>query len=179
MIREGLTIRDAAEMWVNEMNAIQQGMVEVLMKAEPDKWHEVTMTQIGDRVYVFNLPEGCEEYDSNGNIENISQESNTYTVKLDDGNTVEVGVDDFEVDRDSYLPMWGTMWSFGDSCDDYWLEEMDGIKKMSECGFRIYEHEEFGYFFGIDGCGYSFYEEHWLPLYKVRELHWHDERTEA
>ena len=179
MIREGLTIRDAAEIWVNEMNAIQQGMVEVLMKAEPDKWHEATMTRFGDRVYVFNLPEGCEEYDSNGKIESISQESDTYTVKLDDGNTVEVGVDDFEVDRDSYLPMWGTMWSFGHSCDDYWLEEMDGIKKMSECGFRIYEHEEFGYFFGIDGCGYSFYEEHWIPLYKVRELHWHDERTEV
>ena len=31
----------------------------------------------------------------------------------------------------------------------------------------------FGYFFGIDGAGYSFYEEHWIPLYKARGLQWH------
>ena len=65
------------------------------------------------------------------------------------------------------------MWSFGDSCDDWWLEEKDGIKIMSECGFRIYESYEFGYFFGIDGAGYDFYESHWIPLYKARGLQWH------
>ena len=52
---------------------------------------------------------------------------------------------------------------------------------MADCGFRIYESEEFGYFFGIDGAGYSFYEEHWIPLYKQRGLQWHktDEETEV
>ena len=75
------------------------------------------------------------------------------------------------------LPMWGTLWQFGDSADDWWLEEGDGIRIMSECGFRIYEHEEFGYFFGIDGAGYDFYEAHWIPLYKARGLHWHDEEA--
>lgn len=72
------------------------------------------------------------------------------------------------------LPMWGMMWSFGDSCDDHWLEELNGIEIMSKCGFRIYEHDEFGYFFGIDGAGYDFYTEHWIPLYKKRGLQWHD-----
>jgi hypothetical protein len=70
------------------------------------------------------------------------------------------------------------MWSFGDSADDYWLSDMDGIAIMSRCGFRIYESEEFGYFFGIDGAGYSFYDEHWVPLYRARDLHWHDPATE-
>lgn len=70
------------------------------------------------------------------------------------------------------------MWSYGDSVDDWWLEECDGIQAMSECGFRIYEHEEFGYFFGIDGMGYDFYEAHWLPLYNKRGLQWHDESAE-
>lgn len=77
------------------------------------------------------------------------------------------------------LPMWGTMWSFGDSCDDWWLENGDGIKVMSECGFRIYEHVEWGYFFGIDGAGYDFYSEHWIPLYKKRGLEWHDPEAEG
>lgn len=75
----------------------------------------------------------------------------------------------------NYLPMWGTMWSFGDSADDYWLEEEDGLELMAKCGFRIYEQEDFGYLFGIDGAGYSFMEAHWIPLYKARGLHWHEE----
>lgn len=74
-----------------------------------------------------------------------------------------------------FLPMWGTMWSFGDSADDYWLEEEDGLELMAECGFRIYEQEDFGYLFGIDGAGYSFMHEHWIPLYKARGLQWHRE----
>lgn len=49
---------------------------------------------------------------------------------------------------------------------------------MSDCGFRIYKSEDYGYFFGIDGAGYSFYEEHWMPLYKARGLHWHDPQAE-
>ena len=74
-----------------------------------------------------------------------------------------------------YLPMWGTMWSFGDSEDDYWLEEEDGLELMAECGFRIYGQEDFGYLFGIDGAGYSFMDNHWIPLYKARGLRWHVE----
>ena len=77
------------------------------------------------------------------------------------------------------FPMWGTMWSFHDSIDDWWLEECDGIRLMSECGFRIYYHQEWGYFFGIDGAGYDFYAEHWEPLYKARGLHWHDEEDKS
>ena len=74
-----------------------------------------------------------------------------------------------------YLPMWSTMWSFGNSADDYWIEKGDGLELMAECGFRIYEQEDFGYLFGIDGAGYSFMDEHWIPLYKARGLHWHRE----
>ena len=81
-----------------------------------------------------------------------------------------------EIDTDYYdqLPMWGTMWSFGESLDEYWLDNKDGIEQMSQCGFRIFKSEEFGYFFGIDGAGYDFYEAHWIPLYNKRGLKWHD-----
>ena len=122
------TIREAAEGWVREFNAIPQGIISDLMNYNIDSWREVT-------VY---------------------------------------GEEDEDDYRD-FLPMWGTMWSFGDSVDDWWLEEEDGIEIMSECGFRIYEHDEHGYFFGIDGAGYDFYEAHWIPLYKARGLQWHDE----
>lgn len=178
MIANGMTISDAAHRWVSEMNSYPQDMIQTLMNAKPEDWHEVTVPRIGDRVYVFDLPDGCGDYESYGEIENFIRESDIYLINLDDGNTVEVGIDDFEVERDGFLPMWGWLWSFGDSADDYWLEELGGIEKMSQCGFRIYENDEWGYFFGIDGCGYSFYEAHWIPLYKERDLLWHDPKAE-
>ena len=50
---------------------------------------------------------------------------------------------------------------------------------MANCGFRIYEIDE-GIIFGIDGAGYSFYDEDWIPLYKARGLQWHEtEGTEV
>ena len=72
------------------------------------------------------------------------------------------------------MPMWGTMWSFSDSTDKYWLEELNGLQSMTELGFRVYESNDYGFFFGIDGAGFDFYEAYWIPLYKKRGLHWHD-----
>ena len=45
-------------------------------------------------------------------------------------------------------------------------------------GFNNEIFKEFGYFFGIDGAGYSFYEKHWIPLYKARGFQWHKENEE-
>ena len=78
-----------------------------------------------------------------------------------------------EDDFDSFLPMWGTMWSFNDNVDCWWIEEESNRQSMADCGFRIYEQEDYGYIFGIDGMGYDFYEAHWIPLYKARGLQWH------
>lgn len=169
-----MTIEEAARKWVGEMNAIPYGMIEKLMSIEDDDIREVTEPAVGDRVYVFNLPEEYAGNDDEGEVEDILHEENVYVIKLDDGTSVKVCRNDFEVEYYSALPMWGTLWMFGDSADDWWLEEGDGIKKMSECGFRVYKSEEFGYFFGIDGAGYDFYEAHWIPLYKARGLKWHD-----
>lgn len=164
-----MAIREATERWVREMNAIPQEMIKRLMKATPDDWQEITVPTKNDEVYVYET--NNEHY---GTITAYDPDKKKYTVTLDDGTRVTVTEDDFEVVIDSVLPMWGTMWSFDDSCDEYWLEEQNGIRKMSECGFRIFESEEFGYFFGIDGAGYDFYSEHWVPLYKARGLHWHE-----
>lgn len=174
MRREGMTVRDATEEWVREMNAFPYDMIDKLMAAAPDEWTELTVPATGDRVYVFDVP-GNTNY---GEIVGYDEESELYCVELDDGKKVSVSRDDFEDTRDSHLPMWGWLWQFGDSADDYWLEELDGIRIMSECGFRIYEHEEWGYFFGIDGAGYDFYEAHWEPLYRARGLQWHDPKAE-
>jgi hypothetical protein len=76
-------------------------------------------------------------------------------------------------DCDSFLPMWGFMWCFSDSTDISWPEDENNLRAMADCGFRIYEQEDYGYIFGIDGAGYDFMEDHWIPLYKARGLMWH------
>lgn len=169
---------EAAHVFVSEMNAIPQGMIAELMENNIDAWRELTAPATTDRVYVYNLPDDYDGNEENGEIVGYDEDEELYAIELDDGAIIKAEAGDFEVNRDDFLPMWGTMWSFNDSSDDYWLEELDGLRKMSECGFRIYEHEEYGYYFGIDGAGYDFFEAHWLPLYEARGLRWHKEDEE-
>lgn len=176
MIRTGMTIKEAAQEWVNGFNAIPQSVIEKLMKLNEDEVNEITPPAIGDRVYIYSG-----EYDGERGeiIATPNTECDRYIIELDSSNeSVEADEGDFEVERDGYLPMWGTMWSFGDNCDNWWIEEKEGLQAMANCGFRIYEQEDFGYIFGIDGAGYDFYEAHWIPLYKARGLQWHDPSTE-
>lgn len=185
MIEREMTVSDAAHRWVAEFNRFPRDMISKLMSMEVDSWHEVTKPSSGRRVYVFNLPEEKPDgtpYNGTEHHGEVSEcvDGDTYIVELDDGESIMVkGYDlDLEFDEYSSLPMWGTMWQFGDSCDDYWLSNKDGLQLMSDCGFRIYKHDEWGYFFGIDGAGYNFYSEHWIPLYRKRGLQWHDAETE-
>ncbi len=169
------TIKDAAQEWVNTMNAYPTTMVIQSMKDHPDDWYEVTTPTRGDSVYVYNLFDGCDDDEHYGEIKEVVGDDYVITF---DNDEITVSEDDFELDRDTLYPAWGTMWAFGESADDDWLEHFGGIKAMSECGFRVYEHDEWGHFFGLDGGGYDFYKKHWIPLYKARGLQWHDEETE-
>lgn len=165
-MNKGVTIFEAVRRWAREgMNPFPTDMIAKLIENDPDKWHEITYPLQGDRVYVYDLGE-------TGNI--LREKGSSFEVEMDSGEIVEVGADELEVERDTFLPMWETMWQFDDFADENWLTKKDGIRAMAECGFRVYESDEFGCFFGIDGAGYDFYLEHWIPLYKARGLNWHD-----
>lgn len=162
-----VTKENATRKWVNEFNSFPQDMISKLMQFDIDSWHEVTKPTVGVDVW-------SNEYQGTYEVLSIDEETETAMIDVD-SEIKEVALNDISLESDTYLPMWGTLWQFGNSCDDYWLEELDGLQLMSDCGFRIYEHDEWGYFFGIDGCGYDFYSGHWLPLYEARGLKWHDE----
>ena len=87
MRREGMTRLDAAHEWVREFNAIQQGIIERLMRDNPDEWTEVTVPSAGDRVYVYDVPEG---YSHEGEIHNYDMESDLYFVEPDEGKMLSV-----------------------------------------------------------------------------------------
>ena len=165
-------IEEATREWVKEFNAFPLGMIEKLFNVDVDDWHEVTPISEGCRVW-------SNDYQEMGEVIEITEDEDgneIVKVKLDNDNEEEIETTENDISReeDSYFPMWGTMWQFGDSCDDWWLENDNGLEIMAKCGFRIYESEEFGYFFGIDGAGYNFYEALWIPLYKARGLEWHE-----
>ena len=162
----GMTIKEAAEKWVDSFDAIQQSMIAKLMKYDPDEWKEVTMPSEGDIVYVYDEM-------TKGEVIAHDKASNMFKIKLSNDKLINVSDKDFEVEYEYLLPVWGTMWSFHDTCDIRWLENGNGLETMSECGFRIFESEEVGHFFCIDGAGYDFMEAHWIPLYKARGLQWH------
>lgn len=161
---------EAARAWVDEFDRIPYGIIEKLLKNNIEELYEVTPPARCDRVYCYDL----NEY---GEVTEASAES--LTVELDNGEVVTVTPEDVEVQRDDFLPMWGTLWAFSDSCDNYWIEELGGLQAMANCGFRIYEQEDYTYIFGIDGAGYDFYDAHWLPLYEARGLKWHKEEEES
>ncbi len=68
-------------------------------------------------------------------------------------------------DQNFSPPLWGTLWAFKNEPDNKWIKEEGGLEAMARCGFRIFEQEDYGYIFGIDGAGYDFYKAHWIPLY--------------
>lgn len=106
------------------------------------------------------------------NVLNIKECDNDFEFELELAQTI---VDYYDVDfeQDGWLPMWGTLWTFGESLDEEWARENPEL--LAQCGFRIFEDQEDGdIYIGIDGMGYNFYEAHWIPLYKARGLQWHN-----
>lgn len=138
----------------------------------------MTAPAVGDKVYVYDLPEGNPDGMPYEGDEHCGESTEglgceTWAVELDNGQSVAVKTDDLEVERDPQMPMWRALWQFNDPCDAGWMDDGDGVRVMSECGFRIYHHDEWGYFFGIDGAGYDSLESHWHPAYLRRGLEWH------
>lgn len=161
------TVYDAAHAWVSEMVSVPLSVVEKLSAMDTDDMLEVTPPVRGDRVCVFER--GSEE----GEVLRYIERTNRYAILMDDSEIVSAEEEDFEVLRDDRFPMWGTLWTFSDPCDLHWMESH--LRTLALCGFRVYESEDYGLLFGIDGCGYDFYSAHWIPLYQARGLHWHEE----
>lgn len=60
----------------------------------------------------------------------------------------------------------------------FWTEDFDDsnfVNAAVEAGFLVFEPQDFnGFILGIDGGGYDFVDEHWVPLYKALGLKWHE-----
>ena len=164
-----MTIREAAKKYVEcYFDGIQTDLLDRLMRFDCEDWREVTVPAVGHPVFLYCTGES-------GEVVSRAEDLSEYKVRLDGGEEVTVKRGGLGLDFYNVLPAYARMWSFREPIDVAWLEERGGLEVMSDCGFRIFESSVFGYFFGIDGANYDFYESHWIPLYKARGLHWHSE----
>ena len=171
------TVKEAAQAWVETFNSIPMSAIEKINEYDIEKTGcdsivEITPPSVGDRVYVYNKTQGEIV------ARNIDDEENLYVVDLDSGETVTAKENEFDVLRYDPFPMWGTMFALTDPTDIEWANgEYLGphLQEIADCGFRIYQSDDFGVLLGVDGAGYNFYEAHFIPLYKARGLHLHKE----
>ena len=174
------TKKDACYAWVETFDRIPMGIIDKLAESK-DEIVEITPPAVGDTVYIYSGPyDGCY-----AEITKTITDTSPHRYEVDvwdrvNSKTIKTLVfeDEFDVEHDDRFPAWGWMWAFSDQIDNDWLSGefgKDGLQLMANCGFRIYEQEDYGYIFGIDGAGYDFYEAHWIPLYDARGLHWHKE----
>ena len=174
-----MMMTEAAHKWVSGFHKFPRDMVRTLMKADPASWTEVTTfspwaevkvsmpCQTVDGVY-YQGKEQC------GNLVGRMKDGR-WKIEMADGTVVVVTEDGFALNPLTALPRYVCLFQFDSQCDEEWLKNGNGIRLMSESHFRIYWHEEWGYFFGPDMAGYSVYSSHWVPLYKARNLEWHNE----
>ena len=78
-----------------------------------------------------------------------------------------------EIENQQREVMWGTIFEAKDNTIKDWILN-DYEKIITEAGFTIIdlsrENEgeyETGVFLGVNGAGYDFYDQHWIPLYKI------------
>ena len=141
---------EACRMWLREFSMIPVALLE---KAYPyGEGIEVlapTIEQFREEYYKENcIGEVCEECYS----EHCSEQYN---------------------EEIPFIPMWGWVFAPNSSLDAEWIKR-NASKIYEECGIIVYETDEIGVFLGINGAGYDFYETHWLPLYRLRGLKWHE-----
>lgn len=161
-------IAEATREWVREFNAIPQSLIE---KAYFGDNFDDSFAELTPKTYQC---ESCYTEYSESEAEKNNYECECVVDGEENEDEDEVVYGELvEKEEYDYLPMWGTMWTLNDSSDESWVE--DNLETVKDCGFRIYESEDLGVILGIDGAGYNFYDEHWIPLYKARGLQWHIE----
>jgi len=104
------------------------------------------------------------EKDEDGNIENYEE--------------IEEGIRE-RIDENIYEIMWNTLFEAGDNLLADKLVKDEAVMRLYDMGITVIDlrdtdYEECyntGVFLGVRGCGYDFYEAHWVPLY-VEVLKW-------
>lgn len=151
--------------WVDKFNYIQ---IHVLGK------------MCGDTVYEYIRQEEPDymEFINNYGLHKEFKDATEQEAEKADSDTLkefcekETSFDRFQNEqRNANYPMWNTCFEFKEEPSE------DVIKAAIKAGFGIIERlDEFNPILFVAGAGYSFYGQHWIPLYLA--LPWNKDRKE-
>jgi len=164
-----MNIKEATNKWINEFNFVSEALIKNAVGDDLSDWIDLTRDIItaGDTVYHDGEDwEVLEVDDDMLFLEPLDTELENVEVKTWE---VEPEYDDYS----GLFPMWGTLFNPKSGLDEEWIQ--NNLEKVKECGLRAFEYYPTGdIFLGVDGAGYSFMDNHWIPLYKARGLQWHE-----
>lgn len=96
-------------------------------------------------------------------IDSHNQESFETEIQsfIDSDTSLQNDVDNWlDQKRDENYPMWNTLFEFKDEPSE------ETIQKAIDSGFGVIEGmDDFNTTLFVSGCGYSFYAQHWIPLW--------------
>lgn len=153
------TIEEAAKAWVNrDFDNIPGSLLERAYKAEPEDLELLA----GGKRECGHCGEEWEPIPDPDLEEDVCKACKVGTLKQSRWAGAEY----------AWPAGWGTLWHPNERADEDWIR--DNAETVAACGFIVYEADETGILLGIDGGGYDFYAEHWMPLYVTRGLKWHE-----
>lgn len=146
-------LKSVVEDWFNKsFNNIDLAVAEAMAEAGVYNLSEHIDTSDADELEE-EITELQEQLDEDGDEECMSAEKRE---------EIEEKISDLEQEvegiRDSY-PMWGTLFELKDNWDRI-------TEEAKTCGFGVIkETDYFKPMLFVEGAGYSFYAQHWIPLY--------------
>lgn len=157
------TKRRRVEDFISRLNEFDADMIAVLINADPRRWLEITTPLIGSRVTYYG--ERHNQEPRTGRVSMIEPapaddcDGGMYCiVEFDDGCSLKTSDVNLDVVFDTNFPKCDKLYQFKDGVPDYRL--------LSNLGFRVFEHQEFGIFFGFDDDDDEMtMEDYWEPLY--------------
>jgi hypothetical protein len=169
-----MNIKEATNKWINEFNFVSEALIKNAVGDDLSDWIDLTQNVITAGDTVYHDGEDWEVLEVDGEFLTLEP--------LDDElEIIEVKAWEVEPEEDYYsglFPMWGTLFNPKSGLDEEWIQ--NNLEKVKECGLRAFEYYPTGdIFLGVDGAGYSFMDNHWIPLYKARGLQWHDFEEEV
>ncbi len=120
------------------------------------------LPQIGETISEYGEYGSCDDYPYE--VTKINMEDEIIVAK-NESEQIEISFEDLYCMNGR--PMWNTVW------DLYSNPTYEEIKLFNDCGIGVYEDEDSDWYIGIDGCGYDFFDAHWLKLYRKMGLQWH------
>lgn len=183
--------KEAVELFVNrDLNAIPLALVEraykeeglysyIVQPVEP-KIEDYDIEDEEEPVFADDEPQVDDfelEVDFDNAVIEYFHAKQKYEKDLEKWQEYQDARREWESKCEDYYPMWGTLFEVGDSWLGEWI--LDHLEEVQNIGFIVIDGlEELNVCLGVGGCGYSFYDMHWTPLYDLLGLKWHDIESE-